>query len=334
MQYLTRRLYLLGALLVAVALAGCAGVGTVAPELSSQPDTRGADAGADVGSAATDPALGYAGRVTQSSYTGFLRDVLYTHNGANRRGGANHGTQHDLARDAILARFKAFGLTAAVEHSVVSGLPVDNVVAVQTGTSRPKDVYVMSAHYDSVGNPGADDDASGVAAVLEAARVLAKHPSAATVYFIAFDDEELDENGSVGWTHSHATDTIRGMVTVDMIAYNPAGGTHDRARLYARHATAAWEKGMAAAMALYGGLPTQGVTDLDEGDYWAFEQHGWPGCMLIERADDLNKRYHTQKDSFDTPGYLDLAYATKMTRGIVGYFAKMAGFTAVTSGAL
>jgi hypothetical protein len=66
-----------------------------------------------------------------------------------------------------------------------------NVVATLRGTSDPDLVYVVSSHYDSVeAGPGADDDSSGTAALLEAARVLANHPLPATVVFASFTGEE------------------------------------------------------------------------------------------------------------------------------------------------
>jgi hypothetical protein len=66
-----------------------------------------------------------------------------------------------------------------------------NVIARLRGTVDPDLVYVVSSHFDSVeAGPGADDDASGTAALLEAARVLANHPLPATVIFASFTGEE------------------------------------------------------------------------------------------------------------------------------------------------
>ena len=65
-----------------------------------------------------------------------------------------------------------------------------NVVATLRGTVNPELVYVVSSHYDSVAaGPGADDDTSGTAALLEAARVLARHPMPATIVFASFTGE-------------------------------------------------------------------------------------------------------------------------------------------------
>ena len=65
------------------------------------------------------------------------------------------------------------------------------MVATLRGTVNPELVYVVSSHYDSVeAGPGADDDSSGTAALLEAARVMADHPLPATVVFASFTGEE------------------------------------------------------------------------------------------------------------------------------------------------
>jgi peptidase M28-like protein/WD40 repeat protein len=72
-----------------------------------------------------------------------------------------------------------------------------NVVATLEGTVNPELVYVVSSHYDSVAaGPGADDDSSGTAALLETARILAKHPQPATIVFASFTGEEAGLLGS------------------------------------------------------------------------------------------------------------------------------------------
>jgi hypothetical protein len=71
------------------------------------------------------------------------------------------------------------------------------VIATLRGTINPELVYVVSSHYDSVeAGPGADDDSSGTAALLEAARVLAHHPLPATIVFASFTGEESGLLGS------------------------------------------------------------------------------------------------------------------------------------------
>src|SRR5207302_5929682 len=72
-----------------------------------------------------------------------------------------------------------------------------NVVVKLTGSENPELIYVVGSHYDSVqAGPGADDDTTGTAALLEAARVLAGHPMPATIIFSSFTGEEAGLLGS------------------------------------------------------------------------------------------------------------------------------------------
>ena len=96
-----------------------------------------------------------------------------------------------------------------------------NVIGIKPGTTAPAEVVVVGAHLDSVPiSPGANDNASGVATVLEVARILAEVPTARTVHFVAFGAEEL---GLIGSRHYVATRTlsVRGMVNLDMVGHGP-----------------------------------------------------------------------------------------------------------------
>jgi aminopeptidase YwaD len=102
------------------------------------------------------------------------------------------------------------------------GLETANIVAVLPGTTHPDLVYVLGSHYDSVEpGPGADDNASGTAVLLEAARVLAQHPLPATVIFVAFAAEESGLLGAFEFTRRAAEDglDVRGAINNDMIGW-------------------------------------------------------------------------------------------------------------------
>jgi hypothetical protein len=86
---------------------------------------------------------------------------------------------------------------STADPRAAAGVRTANVVATLRGTINPEIVYVISSHYDSVeAGPGADDDTSGTAALLEAARVLAGHPLPATVVFASMTGEEAGLLGS------------------------------------------------------------------------------------------------------------------------------------------
>jgi hypothetical protein len=98
--------------------------------------------------------------------------------------------------------YRSFGYTPELQWFVppalkASGGRTANVVATLKGTVNPELVYVVSSHFDSVSvGPGADDDTSGTAALLEAARILSKNPLPATIVFASFTGEEAGLLGS------------------------------------------------------------------------------------------------------------------------------------------
>ncbi len=104
------------------------------------------------------------------------------------------------ATEWLLAKYRSFGLDAHLQRfttNVGRDIDVANVVAVVKGTVDPDLVYVVGAHFDSrAEGPGADDNTSGTAMILEAARVIARHPLPATVMFVSFTGEEAGLRGA------------------------------------------------------------------------------------------------------------------------------------------
>jgi Zn-dependent M28 family amino/carboxypeptidase len=95
------------------------------------------------------------------------------------------------AADYVEKTLQAVGYTVTTQEYVVEHKTVKNLEARVTGQTLPDEIVVIGAHYDSVaGSPGANDNATGAAALLEIARLLAsKHP-ARSVRFVAFVNEE------------------------------------------------------------------------------------------------------------------------------------------------
>ena len=271
---------------------------------------------------ASPPGQRVADQIDQAAYTDVLDNLLFTHYGHSR--GLN-GPQHHPARDNIRAELASFGLETHIETFVHKGITGSNVVAELPGTTRPAEVYIIGAHYDSVNNPGADDDASGVAAVLEIARVLSQYDTDATIRFIAFDQEEVGLAGSDAYATLHSADDIRGMISIDMIAYDPDDSW--QAMLYGR--TIAIKQSVAKALLEYAGIPSTIKSRLDASDHAPFEWQGFHACMLTE--DDTppgNPCYHKWNDSVDNPGYINYALAADMTRAVAGWLTDMAGVQA------
>ncbi len=266
---------------------------------------------------ASDEGMAAADEVSQASYYDFMDNWLYTHVGDDR---GTSGAEHDLAMDNIAGFFDDYGLTVTLEPFTYYGATYYNVVGTKTGTLYPNQEYVLGAHYDSVNNPGADDNASGVALVLEAARIISQYDSDYTIRFIAFSREEQGLIGSAAYVSAHSGDTILGMIAADMVAYDPST---DNALLYGRNPL---KTTLGDAINMY----SNGLTYTDGGwngqsDHGSFDDVGIQNCLLIEGEVWSNPYYHTQQDSFEQAGNLNFPYATKMTRSVVGWFVDAAG---------
>ncbi|HEV3060969.1 MAG TPA: M20/M25/M40 family metallo-hydrolase [Vicinamibacterales bacterium] len=129
------------------------------------------------------------------------------------------------ASEFLYGTYASFGYTPEYqwfEPPNALGGKTANVVATLRGTVNPELVYVVSSHYDSVeAGPGADDDTSGTAALLEAARVLAGHPLPATVVFASMTGEEAGLLGSREFVRrAVASKThIAGVLNNDMVGW-------------------------------------------------------------------------------------------------------------------
>ena len=128
----------------------------------------------------------------------------------------------EQASDYIYQGFLKLGLRAWKEFFEWEGKRFHNVVAETKGSSPADKVILLGAHYDTVlGSPGADDNASGVAVLLEVAKHLQTVPLSATVKFIAFG---LEEYGYAGSTHyaekaKKNGEKIVGMISLEMVGF-------------------------------------------------------------------------------------------------------------------
>ncbi len=104
-----------------------------------------------------------------------------------------------------------------VVRTIVEQRTTQNIIGIKLGTRTPQQIVVVGAHADSVKiSPGANDNGSGVAAVLEAARLLAHVFTTRTIHFVAFGAEENGLIGSHFYTLSRAHSVV-GMVNLDMV---------------------------------------------------------------------------------------------------------------------
>lgn len=271
-------------------------------------------------------------QVSQPSYTHIHQDLLYTHLGDNR---GLLGDQHGPARSNIYNYFLNEGLTTTLEPFVYMGTTFYNVVGEKQGLTRPEDVYIVGAHYDSLYTPGADDNASGVAAIMEAARVLSDYDFDATLRFVAFDREEQGLVGSTAYAAAHANDHILGMLNVDMIGYNPTTSVRNRLRIYeAVDSGPVGEDDFPQQLRLAVPKYTSGISAYyssinGASDHAPFEARGFDAAMLTEYT--LSPYYHLQTDAVETADCMDYAFATKATTVVTGFLAECAGLVDQTT---
>ncbi|MFT7591537.1 MAG: Zn-dependent M28 family amino/carboxypeptidase, partial [bacterium] len=126
---------------------------------------------------------------------------------------------NNLAADYLVSRLKAYGLKVETIDYRTNGR---NVVGTLIGKTNPDSVYFISAHYDAVADYCADDNASGSATVLEAARIMSKYCFNNTIKFAFWDEEELGLIGSRYYADSAIANNepILGVLNMDMMGYD------------------------------------------------------------------------------------------------------------------
>jgi hypothetical protein len=130
-----------------------------------------------------------------------------------------------LASAYLFETYKSFGYSPEFQwfdRANALGGRTANVIATLKGTVNPEIIYVVSSHYDSVATgPGADDDSSGTAALLETARIMAQQPQPATIVFASFTGEEAGLLGSREFVRRAIADKwqIVGALNNDMVGW-------------------------------------------------------------------------------------------------------------------
>jgi Zn-dependent M28 family amino/carboxypeptidase len=260
-------------------------------------------------------------------------------------------------QDLCAARFKEYGFEVEL-HAYGTGT---NVIGSRPGGVRAEERILISAHYDHIpGCEGADDNATGVAAVFEAARVLAKEQFARTLVVACWDEEE---NGLVGsWAYAKRAqeqgEKIVAAYVFEMIGFKseapnsqeiPTGlewvfpkemeklkeneFKADFIALVAdegAHDAAAGAVGFAAQFATKSVLleltATQKLSPifapLRRSDHSSFWSVGIPAMMITDTANYRYKAYHC-KEGPDTLANLDPEFASGVVRAIVASAAQM-----------
>jgi Zn-dependent M28 family amino/carboxypeptidase len=231
------------------------------------------------------------------------------------------------AADYVRTTLEANGLHPQDQTFEVSRLPVTNVVADMPGTGSAE-ILVVGAHYDTVSNcPGANDNATGIAAMLELAGRFRDKPRARTIRFVAFVNEEppffqTAQMGSVVCAQAARVrgDRIIGMLSLETMGYysDEPGSQHYPPPLDAVHpdtgnfigfvsslesepllkrAEQAFRRGTDFPLevaAAPDSLPGVGWSD-----HWSFWQAGYPAFMVTDTAPFRYPWYHHAEDTAD-----------------------------------
>jgi len=205
------------------------------------------------------------------------------------------------AAQFIYERFQSYGLTARYMNYRTNG---QNVIATKIGTKYPNQYYIICGHYDNMPSgslaPGADDNASGTCAVMEAARLLAPFSFDYTLVFVAFDEEEQGLIGSRAYADSsyNRGDSIKGVLNFDMIAWD--GNNDYKMNMYSN--SASYNFSMLAHYSFNVYQPVMQITfsvgNMSSSDHYYFWQRGYNAFCGIELMSDFHPYYHTVNDNF------------------------------------
>lgn len=230
--------------------------------------------------------------------------------------------------------FAALGLDVHYQTWVFRTTQVRNVIAVQPGSAAGRCVYIAMAHLDSTAYvdpqtlaPGADDNASGAAAVLMLAQTLSPEQFACTIRYILVTGEEQGLLGSEAYVNTVSSDPILGAFVLDMIAYNsdtqPIVELTTRTNANGGSADQPLSAAVKTAINNYAiALQPEDAPDNSAvSDHASFWQAGFPAIMVIEDWQDFNPFYHNASDTLDK---LNMVYYTNIVKAVAGALADLA----------
>jgi len=252
------------------------------------------------------------------------------------------------AAELVARELAAAGYDVERQPYVAHDRDVENLVAELPGTARPDEIVVVGAHYDTErGTPGADDNASAVAVLLEAARAMRSAACERTVRFVAFTCEEAphfytsDMGSQVYARRCRARgERVVAMLSLEMLGYySSAPGSQQAPPSLPRFLR--WIlPGTADFVAAVGNLPSwrllwrfrrgfkravafplfsiclpEFVREIRLSDNSSFWDQGYPALMVTDTSFLRNPHYH---EPTDTPETLDYGRMSLVTRGVVG----------------
>ena len=255
------------------------------------------------------------------------------------------------AADYIVARLDASGYTTERQTFEVSKLPVSNLEATLIGTAREQEIVLVGAHYDSVPHcPGANDNGSGIAALLELADRFSRRQQPRTIRFVAFVNEEppffrTSQMGSLVYatTARARGDRIVGMLALETMGYfsevkgsqtypAPIGWLYPdvgnfiglvadlRSAPLLLKARRAFKR--RTAFPVQSAAVPATIAGVGWSDHWAFWEAGYSALMITDTAPFRYPWYHTAEDTADKIDYERLADVVDGVDGIIESLAQ------------
>lgn len=239
-------------------------------------------------------------------------------------------------------RFATLGLQTGLHRFTNYLTPDYNVIATQLGGARSNEFILITAHLDNLPlglAPGADDNASGCAAVLTAAGLFRQFQFERSIRYVLFSGEEQGLIGSQAYAGTAAAngDHIVGVLNLDMIAW--ASLTPPRLNLYTRRSNhPGFTNDLAIAGLLTNCVTAYGLsgqllslvlaTGMGYSDHAAFWNRGYPAICVIENyGGDFNPHYHTTNDSVAHLNWNYFLAATRASLATLAHMARVTGFT-------
>lgn len=238
------------------------------------------------------------------------------------------------AANWIMNKFNDYGLDS-VYFQYHTGGHAPNVIGVKSGILYPDSIYtVVCGHYDAISYlapeiaPGADDNASGTTAALEAARVMQDYDFEYSIRFMAFSGEEFGLYGSEYYAQQAYTrgDSIRGVFNADMIAYSDVQPEDLEVIGKISNPPCDWlaDFFIAAADSYTTLLTDKHLTsNWIPSDNQSFLDYGYPALLGIEDYGVVNPWYHSPGDTIGS-GYNDNDFCTEVIKAHVAAVAIMA----------
>lgn len=264
----------------------------------------------------------------------------------------NHGI--GAAREYIKRTFESYSAQAGGRVTVFEqpfqlnfgGVTTmqSNVVCILQGTGSGAGVIVVGAHYDSVAfdvedqtvlAPGADDNATGVAAILEIARIMSQEPHRASIIFIAFSAEESGRQGSMHFVNDYLNRyniDVHAVFNIDSVGniHGGPGITNDhQIRLFSDDDNLSPSRELSRALHLIAGtympdleIVVQPASDREGrwGDHMSFTSEGYAAVRMIEAVQDPAR----QNNSLDTIEMVTPSYLVRSTQVALATIAVMA----------